>query len=79
MAQKEGGLTQAERAIMHDLRRLQEDYLKLEPQHPNERLEFTDGVHRLSGIMALRAARAAFPDLWPTYGQDPNGKWVIKK
>lgn len=69
------GLTKEEELIMDTLKALQNALGSLKPQHPLEQQEFRDAVHRIQGLMALRAARTAYPKYWPTYYQDPNGRW----
>lgn len=81
MASKEkdpSGLTPEETKIMTDLRRLHEAYMALPAQHPTERQNLNEAIQRIASLVALRAARRTFPDHWPTYGQDPNGRWVQK-
>lgn len=41
------------------------EFIKLESQHPDELLDFVEGIHKCQAIIALRFARASRPDLFP--------------
>ncbi len=61
------GLKPEERYAFDLLRKGAEAFYELEPQHPDEMRNFTDALHRLQDLFALRAMRRAFPAGWKTY------------
>ena len=61
------GLTDEEGHVMDALVVAWNSFHRLESQHPDELAEFTQGIHRLQGILAIRIARRKNPDGWPTH------------
>lgn len=47
-------------------------YARLPKQHPSELDDFTDAIHRLQDLIAIRVARRADPENWPC--KDSAGK-----
>lgn len=39
---------------------------KLPVQHPDDRVEFLDAVHRIQDLLAVRIARRSYPEGWPS-------------
>jgi hypothetical protein len=62
------GLTDDEGIVLDHLVSAYEAFGRLEPQHPDEEAEFRGGIHRCQDLLAVRIARRAFPEGWPTYG-----------
>lgn len=67
------GLTTDEEAVMTKLLECYGLFLKLDREHPDEIRDFVDGVHRIQGILAMRAVRRSYPEGWPTFGDGPVG------
>ena len=40
-------------------------FLELEQQHPSERNDFCDGIHKCQDVIAVRFARKFRPDVFP--------------
>lgn len=59
------GLTPDEQSVMDKILDAYNAFCKLDRQHPNEGRDFTDGIHKLQSIMALRIARRVYPKGWP--------------
>lgn len=57
-------LTDGERAVLDLLAEAWNAYTKLPIQHPMDRQEFAFYVHGCQGLVGLRVARAADPDVW---------------
>lgn len=58
------GLTHAEQEIMNYLFKSYNIFIKLEKHHPDELRDFTDGIHKLQGILAMRIVRRDYPEEW---------------
>lgn len=41
------------------------EFIKLESQHPDEKRDFCDGIHKCQDIIGMRFARKSRPDLFP--------------
>ena len=61
----EYGLTQDEQVVMDNIIETYNAFCKLDRQHPNEGIDFTDAVHKMQSILALRIARRTYPEGWP--------------
>jgi hypothetical protein len=61
------GLTDKEQVIMDHLVAAFNEFSLCEKQHPDEYREFTDSIHRLQDILAVRVIRRVYPEGWPTY------------
>ena len=59
------GLTPNEQTVMDKILDTYNAFCKLDRQHPDEGREFTDSIHKLQSIMALRIARRVYPEGWP--------------
>jgi len=59
------GLTQDEQVVMDNIIETYNAFCKLERQHPDEGRDFTDAVHKMQSILALRIARRSYPIGWP--------------
>lgn len=59
------GLTFNEGEVMDALILAANAFAKLPPQHPSERREFAEGIHRCQGKLAVRIARREYPAGWP--------------
>jgi hypothetical protein len=57
--------TDGEKLVVRLLAEAWNAYLALPVEHPNEREEFMQGVHRCQDIVAVRVARRADPETWP--------------
>jgi hypothetical protein len=58
-----------EEKVLKMLAQCWNEFLKLEVQHPMERREFCDGIHRCQDIIAVRVARKYRPDMFPNKGK----------
>ncbi|MFA6711210.1 MAG: hypothetical protein WCS33_00690 [Candidatus Caldatribacteriota bacterium] len=58
------GMTDEESNIMQHIVSAYNQFLKLSPQHPNDLEEFTNGIHDLQKIIALRIVRRDYPHEW---------------
>lgn len=63
------GLTNDEQQVMDALIVAFNRFSSLDRQHPDEVRDFTDGIHVLQNILAVRIARREYPAGWPTYEQ----------
>ena len=61
------GLTEHEQCCMDALVLAFHEFSSADRQHPDELRDFTDGIHRLQDILAVRIARREYPKGWPTY------------
>lgn len=68
------GLTEDEQIVMDSLVAAFNNFASLNRQHPDEMRDFTDGIHRLQDMLAVRIARRNFPKGWPTYSGGADGK-----
>jgi hypothetical protein len=41
------------------------EFLKLEPTHPDDINDFCNGIHKLQHILAMRMCRRDHPDIFP--------------
>ena len=57
-------LTDGERAVLDLLAEAWNAYVQLPVQRPTDRQEFAYYVHGCQGLVGLRVARAADPDVW---------------
>lgn len=57
----------AEREVLEKLGEAYNLFVRLPVQHPMEADEFCRAVHVAQGIVAIRVARRADPDTWPTH------------
>jgi hypothetical protein len=51
-------------------------FVMLDREHPNEAEEWTAGMHKLQGLIAMRFARATHPEVFPRYSYDLEYGWV---
>ncbi len=65
---RDDGLTADEGVVKEALSDVTRRFAQLDRQHPSERREFQDGIHRCQSLLALRACRRAFPAGWPDRG-----------
>ena len=63
----EYGLTEAESVVMDHLVDAVEAFNALEVQHPQEKAEFFDAIHRCQGLLAVRVCRRVYSEGWPTH------------
>lgn len=63
----ETGLTEGEQKVMDALVTAFNEFASIDRQHPDEMRDFTDGIHRLQDMLAVRIARREYPKGWPTY------------
>ena len=60
------------------------EFVKLDTQHPDERRDFCNGIHRCRDILGMRFARDSRPDLFPIKktiapeGQQKGELWKIE-
>ena len=54
-----------EKEIMNELGELFVKFSKLEKQHPDELLDFHDGIHKCQYVLGMRIARYYEPALFP--------------
>lgn len=59
------GLTDKEGQVMDALVKAFNAFCSLEQQHPDERRDFKDGIHRCQDLLAVRIARRKYPIGWP--------------
>jgi len=69
--QRLDGLTAEEGFVADALFEAFNDYLELPVQHDDEPNEFKYHIHMLQGLMAIRAARRAYPAGWHF-----DGSWM---
>ena len=60
-----------EKELVKKLAYIYNEFTKLHFQHPNERSDFADGIHKCQYVLAMRMARYHYPDLFP-YKPDKN-------
>lgn len=60
-------LTKLEKQVLDYLTKSYNSFVKLEEQHPSEKEEFAEAIHKCQGLIALRIARKKFPSIFPTY------------
>ena len=70
MDKSNGGLLLEEQSVMDDLVSAWNKFIKLEKQHPCDINEFTDSIHKLQGILAMRPLRRQYPEYWKSYKED---------
>ena len=63
----ESGLTPGEQEVHDNLMAARRAWHQLDRQHPDEDREFTDAVHRIQDLLALRIVRREYPDFWPIH------------
>ena len=63
--QRDDGLSLAEGRVMDALVAAVGAYAELPKQHPSERPDFVDAIHRCQDLLAVRIARREFPKGWP--------------
>lgn len=68
-------MTDEEQEVMNHLKGAIHGLKRLEEQHPDERRDFADGIHKCQSVIALRVARRAEPENWPTYIKGSLG-WI---
>ena len=71
----EHGLTVKEQKALDGLRDAVEAFNKLDMQHPDERRDFIDGVHKCQDALLTRVVRRSYPKGWPTYAETSSGVW----
>jgi len=54
-----------EKKILKLLSEVWGEFLKLEKQHPNEEIDFADGIHKCQYLMGMRVARKYEPKIFP--------------
>lgn len=59
------GLNEQEGKVMDALLLAYEEFCKLDKQHPNESVDFTNGIHQCQYILGLRIVRKDYPEGWP--------------
>lgn len=69
-------ITNDEEKYMKSLVEAVNSYIRLDIQHPSERKDFIDSVHRCQDLIAVRVARRVCPDVFPTY--DAFGNKIIQ-
>ncbi len=67
---QENGLTEKEQLVMDKLMEAYSAFLDLSKEHPDERSDFVDGIHRCQDVLAVRICRRIYPKGWPTYSGD---------
>lgn len=63
----EHGLLPDEQVVNEHIYKAVQAYVALPVQHPSEPTDFTNAVHILQQLLALRVVRRAYPDGWPTH------------
>lgn len=58
------GLTKKEGKVLDHLVKAYEAFGRLPEQHPSDKSEFVDAIHRLQDLLAVRIARREYPDGW---------------
>lgn len=61
------GLDEQEGKVMDALVLAIGEFRKLKMQHPNENLDFINGIHQCQYVLAIRNVRRDYPDGWPKY------------
>lgn len=59
--------TEAEKNVLTHLASAWNEFVKLPENHPSEREEFMHAIHAAQDILAVRVARRADPETWPTF------------
>lgn len=67
LVRSKNGLTEDEDDVMQALSSAARNYGKLPCQHPDERRDFVDAIHRCQDLLAIRIARRHYPQGWPSY------------
>ncbi len=63
----DSGLLPLEGEVMRHLHLAWNAFCILPSQHPDEKRDFCDAIHRLQDLLAVRVCRRLFPDGWPSY------------
>lgn len=64
MTTRPDGLTVGEGVVMDALIQAWNAYADLPVEHPSDRSEFCDAIHRCQDLLAVRIARRHFPEGW---------------
>lgn len=64
ISQEETGLTPSEQSIMNLLVAAYNKYISLPLQHPSDKQEFSQAIHRLQGMLSIRIVRRDYPKGW---------------
>jgi len=56
-----------EKEVLNYLTKAWNCFIKLEEQHPSEKIEFAEAIHKCQGLLALRFARKKLPNIFSTY------------
>lgn len=62
---RKDGLTEKEGIVMDSLVDAWNAFVELEKQHPSEKDEFADGIHKCQLILGMRALRRYCPKGYP--------------
>jgi hypothetical protein len=62
------GLTEQEGKVMDALVEAWNQYVKLEKQHPMDKEEFCDGIHKCQHALIIRVLRRDYPEGYPIKG-----------
>lgn len=54
-----------EEKILNLINKIYKEFNKLERQHPSEKNDFIEGIHKCQYVIAMRLARIAYPKLFP--------------
>ncbi|OFV81540.1 MAG: hypothetical protein A2W26_04965 [Acidobacteria bacterium RBG_16_64_8] len=62
--------TEEEMKVVMLAEELANAYAALPSEHPSELAEVCDAIHRIQGLLTMRIARRAEPDVYPVKGED---------
>lgn len=60
----QGGLSEEELKISEHIVAAWNGFIKLKQTHPNDSMEFHQGIHILQKTLGMRVLRRDYPDFW---------------
>ncbi|MNI98799.1 hypothetical protein D3C73_1577170 [compost metagenome] len=64
-----GGLIPEEKEIADYIVAAWNGFIKLKQTHPNDKMEFHQGIHMLQKTLGMRVLRRDYPDYWIDKGE----------
>ena len=69
MENSNGGMTPEELKIAKHIVEAWNGFINLKPSHPNDKMEFHQGIHILQKTLGMRVLRRDYPDYWINKGE----------
>lgn len=67
-------ITPAEKEIINLLSTAWNKFIKLDEQHPSDKYEFMDAIHKAQQLLMIRDARRNNSEIFPIYIEDKKEK-----